>query len=151
MASLFLGGILTELAWEPWVVSELLSKPPSVAAESPWAGNASILLGSQLLRHHLLLPASATLSLPASGAQDSSQHRKPRFASNHICSNKEWRMDEVYKKGNTPADCHRRSFISILELIWWWILHGFPSRNEYINTSNVSSLCSENMTQIFKS
>lgn len=71
--------------------------------------------------------------------------QKPRFASNHICSNKEWRKDEVYRKGNTPADCHR-SFISILVLIWWWILHGFPSCNEYINTSNVSSLCSENDT-----
>lgn len=117
MASLFLGGILTELAWEPWVVSALLSKSPSVPGESPLAGNASILLGSQLLRHHLLLPASVTLSLPASGAHDSSQHRKNRFVSNHICSNKEWGKDEVYKKGNTPADCHRRNFIGILELI----------------------------------
>lgn len=46
-----------------------------------------------------------------------SQHRKPRFFSNHICSNKEQGKDEVYKKGNTPADCHRRNFISILELM----------------------------------
>lgn len=112
MASLFLGGILTELAWEPWVVSELLSKSPSVPGESPLAGRASILLG-----HHLLPPASATPSLPASGAHDSSQHRKPRFVSNHICSNEDWGKDGVYKKGNTPADCHRRNFISILELI----------------------------------
>lgn len=63
--------------------------------------------------------------------------------------NGEWMR--CINKGNTPADCHRSSFINILELIWWWILHGFPSCNEYINTSKVSSLCSENMTEVFKS
>lgn len=99
MACLFLGGILTDLAWEPWVVSALLSKSPNVPGESPLAVNASILLRSQLLRHHLLLPASATLSLPASGAHDSSQHRKPRFVSNHICSNKEWERMRCIKRG----------------------------------------------------
>lgn len=68
------------------VVSELLSKSPSVPGESPLAGKASILLRSQLLRHQLLPPASATLSLPASGAHDSSQHRKPRFVSKQFAA-----------------------------------------------------------------
>lgn len=33
--------------------------------------------------------------------------------------------------------------------MWWWILHGFPSHNEYINIPNFSSLCSKNTSSSF--
>lgn len=147
MASLSLGGILTELGWEPWVVSELLSKVSKCSRRVSFAGQCEHppRISATRAPPHL---ASLCPCLPQV-IMTVSQHRKPRFFSNHICSNKEQGKDEVYKKGNTPADCHRRNFISILELMWWWILHGFPSHSEYINTPNFSSLCSKNMSSSF--
>lgn len=41
-----------------------------------------------------------------------SQQRKLRFVSNHICTNKGLGKDEVYRKGNALAHC-RKNFIRI--------------------------------------